>query len=276
MAMTISAKDVMNLRRQTGLGMMECKQALTETDGDAEKAIDLLRQKGLAKMDGRTDRQSTEGRIAIAVADGRAKAAIVEVNTETDFTAANDAFKAVVEAVAAQALEQHAGEVQKSDVMQTAIDEVRLTTKENVRFARGKVLGGTGGSAVGGYLHFTGRVGVLVEVDVTGDAPASEALLTDLCMHIAAASPPPIAVNQSDVPKEIVEKERQIAKAQAIEQGKPEQIAEKMVEGKIRRFYEDHVLLNQAFIKDDKKRIQDLLPAGVTIKGFVRYQLGEG
>ena len=271
---TISAKDVMSLRKKTGLGMMECKQALAETDGDIDQAVDLLRQRGLAKMDSRADRESTQGRIAVAISDDQSKAAIVEMNTETDFTASNDVFKAMADQIVAEALKQDAGEVQKTDAMQAAIDEVRLTTKENVQFAQGKVLGGSGGSKVGQYLHFTGQIGVLVEVDVSGGGQADDALLTDLCMHVAAASPAPIAVDDDGVPEEVVAKEREIAKAQAIEQGKPEQIAEKMVEGKVRKFYEENVLLKQAFIKDDKKRIKDLLPQGVAIKNFVRYQLG--
>ena len=268
--MAISAKDVMGLRKRTGLGMMECKQALTETDGDIDKAIDLLRQKGLAKMDSRSDRASTEGRIAIALAPDKSKAAIVEVNSETDFTAGNDTFKALVDTVSADALKQPAGDVKKTDAIQAQIDEVRLTTKENVQFARGRVLGGEDGAKVGSYLHFTGQIGVLVELNASADGSVTDQLLTDLCMHVAAISPPPMAVSDEGVPADIVEKEREIAKAQAIEQGKPEQIAEKMVEGKIRKFYEEHVLLKQAFVKDDKKRIKDLLPEGVTIKNFVR------
>jgi len=272
--MAISAKDVMSLRKKTGLGMMDCKQALTETDGDIDQAVDLLRQRGLAKMDSRADRESTQGRIAVAIRDDQSKAVMVEVNTETDFTATNDVFKAMVDQIAAESLKQGAGDVQKSDTMQAVIDEVRLTTKENVQFAHGKVLGGNSDSKVGHYVHFTGQIGVLVEVEVSGSGQADDALLTDLCMHVAAASPVPISVDDDGVPQEMVAKERQIAKAQAIEQGKPEQIAEKMVEGKVRKFYEEHVLLKQSFIKDDKKRIKDLLPQGVVIKNFVRYQLG--
>ncbi len=271
--MAISAKDVMGLRKKTGLGMMECKQALTETSGDMDQAIDLLRQRGLAKMDGRADRVAAEGQVAIAIAPDKSKAAIIEINTETDFTAGNDSFKAMLNTIVAEALNGPAGPVQKTDAMQKIIDEVRLTTKENVQFSRGQVLGGTDAAKVGSYLHFTGQIGVLVEVE-SPDGQAGDDLLTDLCMHVAAVSPVPIAVSEAGVPEEIVQKEREIAKAQAIEQGKPPQIAEKMVEGKIRKFYEATVLLKQAFIKDDKKRIADLLPKGVAIKNFVRYQLG--
>lgn len=267
--MAISAKDVMTLRQRTGLGMMECKQALEETGGDMAKAIDLLRQRGLAKMDTRADRASAEGKVAVAVSPDRSKGAIVEVNTETDFTANNEAFAQMIQKIAQEALSQEAGEVSRTDAMQAAIDEVRLTTKENVQFGRGRVLGGPG-ATVGSYVHFTGKVGVLVEVQ----GEASDELLKDLCMHISAASPVPLGVTEDDIPADVVEKERQIAKAQAIESGKPENIAEKMVEGKIRKFYDEVVLLRQPFIKDDKKQIKDLLPQGTTIKGFVRYQVG--
>jgi len=271
--MAISAKDVMKLRKRTGLGMMECKQALTQADGDIDQAIDFLRTKGLAKMDNRADRTSAEGRITVSITADQSKGAIVEVNTETDFTADNDSFKSLVDQLVSDALEQGPGEVQKTDAMQGAIDEVRLTTKENVQFHRGQVMGGQAGSKVGSYVHFTGKVGVLIELD-TGDGQASDELLADLCMHIAAANPVPIAVNDDEVPAKLLDKERQIARAQAEESGKPEQIIEKIVEGKVRKFLEDHVLLKQAFIKDDKKRIGSLLPAGVVIKSFVRYQVG--
>jgi elongation factor Ts len=268
--MAITAKDVMDLRNKTGLGMMECKAALGEANGDIQAAIDLLRKKGLAKMDSRTDRASAEGRVAVSVLPDKTKGAIVEVNTETDFTAKNDAFARMMQLVVAEALKQPAGEVVKTDAMQKAIDDVRITTKENVQFARGRVVGGPG-RTVGTYVHFTGKIGVLIELEGAGITPE---LLTDLCQHVAAASPTPIGVTEADVPADVVEKEKQIAKAQAIEQGKPEQIAEKMVIGKIRKFYEEHVLMQQIFIKDDKKRIKDILPKGVTIKSFVRYQLG--
>lgn len=267
--MAITAKDVMALRKATGLGMMESKAALEEAGGDMQKATDLLRTKGLAKMDGRTDRASAEGKVASAIADDRAKGALVEVNTETDFTANNEAFVAMTQAMADHALQQEPGDVTVTDAMQAAIDEVRLTTKENAQFAQGVVLGGAG-KTVGSYVHFTGKVGVLIEAEGNAD----EALLKDLCMHISAVSPAPLGVTEDEVPAEVVEKEREIAKAQAIESGKPENIAEKMVEGKIRKFLDEVVLLRQGFVKDDKVQIQSLLPDGVTITRFARYQVG--
>ncbi|MCE9591449.1 MAG: translation elongation factor Ts [Planctomycetes bacterium] len=269
--MAITAKDVNDLRQRTGLGMMECKQALSEANGDMQAAIDLIRTKGLAKMDGRTDRASAEGRVAAAVTPDGSKGVLVEVNTETDFTAKTDSFLAMVAKVAAEALKQPAGDAQKTDAMQHAIDDVRLTTKENVQFARGRVAGGPG-RKIGSYVHHNGKLGVVIEIE--GDAPPE--LLKELCQHIAAASPVPLGVSEADVPADVVAKEREIAKAQAIEQGKPAAIAEKMVEGKIRKFYEETVLTQQLLVTraEEKKKVKDALPKGATIKSFIRYQLG--
>ncbi len=264
--MAISAKDVMALRKATGLGMMESKAALVEAGGDIQAATDLLRTKGLAKMDGRADRESAEGKVALAVSPDGSKGAIVEINTETDFTASNEGFVNLTQAIADLALEQGAGDVEKTEAMQALIDEVRLTTKENIQFKAGKVLSGN----VGSYIHFTGKIAVLIEVE--GDADSD--LLKDLCMHVSAASPMPLGVNEDEVPADVLAKEREIAKAQAIESGKPEAIAEKMVEGKIRKYLDSVVLTRQPFVKDDKKQIKDLLPKGTTIKQFVRYQVG--
>lgn len=264
---TISAKDVMALRKKSGLGMMECKEALQETGGDLKAAEDMLRQKGLAKMDSRSDRDSAEGRIAAAVSSDGKKGAIVEVNTETDFTASNDQFKDMAQKLADLALDQSAGDVDKTDAMQAVIDEVRLTTKENVQFKAGTVLEADN---VGSYVHHNGKVGALVAVD--GDCP--DATLADLCMHVVAITPTPLGVTDDEVPADVVEKEREIAKAQAIESGKPENIAEKMVEGKIRKFYEENVLLKQKFVKDDKQTVQQILPKGATVKAFARKALG--
>lgn len=267
--MAITAKDVAELRRQTGLGMMECKAALAETDGDVTAAVDLLRTRGLAKMEARVDRTSAEGRVAIALADDRRRGAIVQLNTETDFTANNDSFIKMTQSVADHALAGDLGEATTSQKMTDAIDETRLTTKENVQYARGVVLGGPD-KRVGGYAHFNGRVAALIEV--TGEVDAD--LLKDLCQHIVAHQPSPLALTQEHVPADIVAKEREIAKAQAMESGKPENIAEKMVEGKIRKFFDEVVLLRQAYIKDDKKQVQDMLPAGAKITAFCRYQVG--
>jgi len=265
--MAISAKDVMALRKATGLGMMECKKALEEANGDMEQAAEIVRTKYGAKMESRSDRDSTEGKVAVA---GDAdKAVIVQVNTETDFTATNEAFVSMAQKVADFALAQEPGDVTATDDMQAAIDEIKIVTQENIQFAGGKVYGGAG-KKVGSYVHFTGKIGVLVEVE----GEASEELLRDLCMHVSAIVPAPLGVNEDEVPQEMLDKEREIAKQEAIDSGKPENIAEKMVEGKMRKYLDSVVLTRQPFVKDDKQQIKDLLPAGTKITQFVRYQVG--
>jgi len=269
MAKQISAKDVMALRKATGLGMMECKKALEEAGGDFDQAAEIVRKKYGAKMAGRADRASNEGRVAIAVAPDQSKAVIVVVHSETDFTATNDAFKAMIQTVAEQALAQQPGEVTRTDAMEAEIEKLRITTQENLQFGKGQVLGAPG-SKVGTYVHFTGKIGVVIEVQ--GDA--SEELLKDLCMHVSAIVPAPLGVTEGEVPADVLDKERQIAKEEALASGKPEAIAEKMVEGKIRKYLDTVVLLRQPFVKDDKKQIKDILPQGVEVKKFVRYQVG--
>jgi elongation factor Ts len=269
--MAITAKDVNDLRQRTGLGMMECKQALTEANGDMQKAVDLIRTKGLTKGGEREHRATSEGRVAAAIAPDKSKGAIIEVNSETDFTARNESFVKMAQSLAQMALALNPGDVAKSDAIQAAIDEIRLTTKENIQFARGKVVGGAG-RKVGSYVHHNGKIGVLIEVE--GDVP--DELLKELCQHITAATPVPLGVNEGDIPADVIAKEREIAKAQAIEQGKPANIAEKMVEGKIRKFYEETVLNQQLLVTraEEKTKVKDALPEGATVKSFVRYQLG--
>lgn len=265
--MAITAADVKRLRQATGLGMMDCQKALRETDGDFEKAAELIRTKYKVKMADRADRENAEGKVAVAVSPDGTKAALVEVNTETDFTANNDAFLAMIKLVADQALAGNPGEVTKTDAMEAAIEEIRLTTRENAQFGRGVVLAA---SRIGSYVHHTGKVGVVIAVE----GEASDELLRDLCMHISAISPAALGVNEEDIPADVIEKERVFAKQEALDSGKPEEIAEKMVDGKIRKFYDSVVLLRQPFVKDDKKQIKDLLPAGTTIQSFVKYAIG--
>ncbi|HEB60599.1 MAG TPA: translation elongation factor Ts [Phycisphaeraceae bacterium] len=263
--MAISAKEVMALRERTGLGMMDCKKALLETDGDIEAAEEALRIKLKGKMDSRTDRAAGEGRIAVAIAGD--KAAIVEINSETDFTARNDQFVAMTQKVAELALAGEPGAVTANDEIDAAIDEVRIATGENCGFARGEVLQG---GKFAYYVHHDGKTGVLLQVE--GDL--ADDVMKDICLHITAAVPRPVAVDKEGVPADLVEKERHIALEQAKETGKPEEIARKIVEGKIRKFYEDIVLLEQHFVKDDKKRIRDLL-GDAKIVAFRRYAVGE-
>ncbi len=264
--------DVMKLRNETGLPMMECKKALIETQGDVEKAKDLLRKKLGAKMDARSDRAAGEGRVAVAVgADGRA-AAIVELRAETDFTAKNDGFVSMAKAVAEMALAEHDGEVALSEGIKKAVDGVRISTGENVSYARGHKLSGGGQTAFGSYIHHDGKLGVLLQ----GEGSLSEETLRSICMHIAASPITPQGITPNDIPQHIADKERTFAIEQAMESGKPREIAEKMVEGKMRKFFEEVALLEQPFVMDPTKKVKEMLPKDASIVAFLRWKVGQG
>jgi elongation factor Ts len=265
--MAISAKDVQALRRRTGLGMMECKKALEQTDGDADAAIELLRTKLKGKMDERADREAVEG--VIAVASNGGSVTVVEVNTETDFTARNEAFVDAADKIAAAALEADEGEIQPSDAITEHIDQIRITTKENASFRRGhKLVGPT----VGHYVHHNKQLGVVV----TADGPIDDQTLTGVCQHIAAHVPTPIAIDESGLPDDVKAKAMADAKAEAIESGKPEQIADKIAQGKYRKWVNDHTLLGQQYVRDmeGKSTVADILPKGAKILNFIRYAVG--
>jgi elongation factor Ts len=263
----INPKDVMTLRQKSGLGLMECKAALEKANGDMALAEDNIRKDGLSKMDGRVDRDASEGCIAVALSDDLSKCAIVEINTETDFTARNDGFVAMARDVAHLALGQPAGDVELTDDMQTQINDLRVTTKENVTWRRGAVLDG---GRIGTYVHHDGKTGVAVQVDGNLD----DDILHKLCLHVASADPAPLSVNDSEIPEDVLAKEREIAKAQATKSGKPDIIVQKMVNGKIAKFFDSVVLLRQPFVMGGNKKINDLLPNGVTITRFVKYTVG--
>ena len=264
---SFSAKDVMQLRQKTGLGMMDCKNALAENNGDMAAAEQWLRAQRKGKMDTRTERTTGEGRIGIRI-DG-SQAAIVEVQTETDFTAKNDGFVQMVEDVVNEAITLPAGDLQPSEAMTKRIDDLRITTGENVNFARGQKLeGGTFGQ----YLHHDGKRAALVQIDGgAGDAPDEE-MLKGLCQHIVFHDP--IGISEADVDAAKLEEIRQNAIEEAKKTGKPEEIAQKMSEGKVRKYLEENTLLHQKYILDESKMIKELLPEGVTIKAFIRYTLG--
>lgn len=267
----INAKDVMALRASTGLGMMDCKQALEATNGDRAAAEEWLRKKLKGKMETRTARAAGEGRIAIAVsADGR-NASIVELRAETDFTAKNDMFVKTADDCAKAVLAANAGDVAPSDAITKTVENVRITTGENISYARGHKLAGGGQTMYGKYIHHDGKTGVLVQAE----GSVSEDTLRQICMHIAAAVPRPQGVRAEDVPAHVVEKERKFRIDQAMESGKPQEIAEKMVEGGMRKFFEEIALLEQPFVVDPTKKIKDIVGKGATIVAFLRWQVGE-
>lgn len=268
---TISAKEVMALRQKTSLSMMECKKALVETAGDIDAAEDLLRKKLKGKMDARTDRVAGEGQIAIVIDDSGRSAAIIELRTETDFTAKNEQFRAGANQLATLALSGKAGELTVTDEMTALIDEMRITTGENISLARAHKLHGEGSTMFGFYVHHDGKTGVLLQ----GDGDVSQDVAKDICMHIASAHPRPAGVDRNSIPDALIEKERKLAMEMAIEQGKSEEIAAKMVEGKVNKLYSELALLEQPFVKDTDKKVKDLLSGDATITSFLRWQVGE-
>ena len=266
----ISAKDVMALRNETGLPMMDCKTALIENGGDVEVAKEWLRKKLKGKMDTRTDRAAGEGRIEIAVASDGSAGAIVELRAETDFTARNDQFVAASKAVAQAVLKGAPGAASSNDEIAKHVDGLRISTSENISFARGNKIAGAPGDRFGTYVHHDGKLGVLLHC--TG--PVTDEMLRDICMHVAANPVRPQGVTPDEIPADVIEKERNFAIEQAMESGKNREIAEKIVEGKMRKFYEDVALLEQPFVKEPDKKIKDLLPKGATVKAFLRWQVG--
>ena len=273
--MAITAALVKELRERTGAGMMECKKTLVETNGDIEAAIELMRKAGMAKADKKADRVAAEGTIAMARSEDGKKAVLVEVNCETDFVAKGDDFKAFAAKVASVALSSGAASAEA--LAETAIEggaSVEETRKaliakigENITVRRVSLVESAG--VVGAYLHGT-RIGVLAAVE-GGD----EELARDIAMHVAASKPE--CVSDEQVPAELIEKEKEIFAAQAAESGKPPEIIEKMVTGRIAKFLKEITLVGQPFVKDPDQTVGKLLSSkGATVAGFTRLEVGEG
>lgn len=272
--MAITAAQVKELRERTGAGMMECKKALTETGGDMDAAIEHMRKTGLAKADKKADRVAAEGRIEIAFDSGANKAVIVEVNCETDFVAGGDDFTGFAGKVAAAILANDPADMDALNDMPMeggTVDEVRreLIAKigEKISVRRFATMQAKG--KVASYLHGT-RIGVLVDVE-GGD----ESLARDIAMHVAASNPR--FVSADNVPGDILEKEKEILIAQAADSGKPVEIIEKMVEGRLRKHLAEITLLGQPFVKDPDQTVEKLLKsATASVHRFVRFEVGEG
>lgn len=279
---SITAAQVNELRKSTGAGMLDCKKALEETGGDMEKAVDFLRKKGLAAAAKKAGRAATEGIVAAAIsADGKT-GALVEVNSETDFVAKTDKFQAFVADIANQVLVANPADIdalfaqeyvkEPGKNVQTALNEAIAVIGENLqirRFARFSTEGLTGA-----YIHAGGKIGVLVDLAGSGDlAP----LAKDIAMHAAAAAP--VCVRREEVDPEILEREKDIYRDKARQTGKPENIIEKIIEGQVNKFYGEICLIEQNFVKDPDKTIQQILKsagADVTVNRFARFVLGEG
>jgi len=274
----VTASQVKDLREKTGAGMMDCKKVLTETDGDMEKAIELLRERGIAKAAKKSSRVAAEGLVAAYVSEDGKVGAVVEVNAETDFVGKNEEFRKFVNDVAKQIVEKNPANVEDllgqesiteaGKTVQEVLTNKIATIGENMSIRRFERFESNG--IVGSYIHGEGKIGVLVDME-----NATPELAKDICLQIAAAKPE--FLNRESVTPERVAKEMEILKAQAMNEGKPAEIAEKMVQGRINKFYGEICLLEQEFVKDPDIKINKLLESkGAKINSFARLEKGEG
>ena len=269
--MSISAKDVKVLREKTGCGMMDCKKALTEAGGDIEKAAELLREKGLASAVKKAGRIAAEGIVA-AYKEGNV-AVLLEVNCETDFVAKTEQFQALVKSVAEIIIKEAPADVEAlmatacaEGTVEEMIKNAVATIGENIkvrRFARAEGYTDT-------YIHLGGKIGVMVVTDVEPEAD----VIHDVAMQIAAAKPTYLA--KEDVNADEIAHEKEILRAQALNEGKPEKIVDKMVEGRIQKYYKEVCLLEQPFVKDDSMSVSKMIGGRFQVQSFVRYEMGEG
>ena len=274
----VTASLVKELREKTGAGMMDCKKVLTETDGDMEKAIELLRERGIAKAAKKSGRVAAEGLVEAYISEDGKTGAIVEVNAETDFVAKNEEFKAFVASVAKQVVEKDPKDLEDL-LAQESIDEAGKTVKdvltdkiakigENMNIRRFVRFESDG--LIEKYIHGDGKIAVLVNMK-GGNSEVAK----DVCMQIAAARPE--YLNEASVPEDRLEKEKEILKVQTMNEGKPEAIAEKIVQGRIRKFFEEVCLVDQVFVKDPNKKVSDILKENnAEVTEFARFEKGEG
>ena len=275
--MAISAQDVKELREATGAGMMDCKKALVESDGDFDGAIDILRKKGQKVAASRSDRDATEGAIVTATTDAGDVGVIVEVNSETDFVARNDQFVEFAQKVADALLETRPagiGEAQSVQIdgrpLADALTDMTGKIGEKIDVRRFEVVEAAEGGTVVDYIHPGAKLGVLVEM--TGSGSLEDAG-RDVAMQAAAMNP--VAATRADVSQETQDKEREIGREQARAEGKPDQILDKIAEGKLTRYFKDNVLVEQPFVKDSSMTVEQMLKKeGAELRRFVRFALG--
>ena len=272
---TITKDAVMTLRERTGAGLIDCKRALTDSNGDMEEAVSILRKKGVASAAKKAGRSASEGIIAQSISADNSKGILVEVNCETDFVAKNDDFVDFSNSVAAELLGNPSADLEGKRTAQIA------KIGENIQISRSESLAPESSGIVQSYIHTGGKVAVLISIGAEGDVSGQENALVmakDLCMHIAAASP--ICVSRDEVPSELVEKETEIAKAQA--EGKPPQAIEKIVTGKLEKYFAGSCLLEQPFVKNPDQSVKELVEAtskeigtNLKVEKFIRFQVGE-
>ena len=272
----ITASLVKELRERTGAGMMDCKKALTQTDGDIEAAIDYLRENGIAKAAKKADRIAAEGLSYIEVKGN--KAVILEINSETDFVAKNEKFVALVKNVAEAILAAEPATLEEAlqveaqgGTVEAVINEGIATIGEKLSLRRFEVVSKTDADAFGAYSHMGGRIGVLTLVEGSTDEEAAK----DVAMHIAALAPK--YLDESEVPADVLEHEKKVLTEQALNEGKPANIVEKMIVGRINKFLEEITVVNQKFVKDDSFTVEKFVASkGGKLAKFVRYEVGEG
>ena len=287
----ITASLVKELREKTGVAMMECKNALKETEGDIDAAIKILRERGEAKAEKKASRDANEGIIVAALAESGKSGVLVEINCETDFVAKNENFQAFVGEVAATVLASEVTNLEAAkalpkgdETLEGFIKTKVLEMGENLQFRRFERLTLNGEGAVASYIHLGGKVGVLIEVNAekaeTASSDAFKDLVKDLTLHIAATSP--AGLRREDIPAELVESEKDIFRKQMEGAGKPADILEKIIEGKLGKFYSERCLLEQGFVKEPDTSIKSLLEANgkvlgdtITVNSFLRFGLGE-
>ncbi len=287
----ITAALVKELREKTGVAMMECKNALKETEGDIDAAIKILRERGEAKAEKKASRDANEGVIVAAIDESGKSGLLVEVNCETDFVAKNENFQAFVADIANTVLASDAADLDAAlalpkdeGTLEQFIKTKVLEMGENLQFRRFERLSLSGEGAVASYIHLGGKVGVLIEVGAgnadTASSGAFQDLVKDLTLHIAATSP--AGLQREDIPADLVESEKDIFRKQMEGQNKPADILEKIIEGKLGKFYSERCLLEQGFVKDPDTAIKDLLAAKgkeigdtITVNNFLRFGLGE-
>jgi elongation factor Ts len=274
--MSISKDDVMSLRDKTGAGLIDCKRALTESNGNMDEAVSILRKKGVATAAKKSGRSASEGIIAQSISSDRSRGILVEVNCETDFVAKNDDFVVFARSVAGDLLENPDADLEEKRTEQVA------KIGENIQISRSQSLSPESNGLVESYVHTGGKVAVLVSIGSdSADVSSSEQVATlakDICMHIAATSP--VCVSREEVPADLVQKEKEIAQAQA--EGKPPQAIEKIVTGKLDKYYAGACLLEQPFVKNPDQSIQQYVEgvskdvgSSLKVEKFLRFQVGE-
>lgn len=274
--MSISKDDVMSLRDKTGAGLIDCKRALTESNGNMDEAVSILRKKGVATAAKKSGRSASEGIIAQSISSDRSRGILVEVNCETDFVAKNDDFVVFARSVAGDLLENPDADLEEKRTEQVA------KIGENIQISRSQSLSPESNGLVESYVHTGGKVAVLVSIGSdSADVSSSEQVVTlakDICMHIAATSP--VCVSREEVPADLVQKEKEIAQAQA--EGKPPQAIEKIVTGKLDKYYAGACLLEQPFVKNPDQSIQQYVEgvgkdvgSSLKVEKFLRFQVGE-